>query len=102
VPVDVQLDADGIAQLADVRIKTLVLDCVRGLLAAVRLGAGILRGAKGVRVPAIFPVAVDVGAEAGLAGRRRRAGLAPETVFFLRVDEAVWVDNGEDVEVVGI
>ena len=71
VPVDIQLDADGIAQLPDVRIKALVLDCVRGLLAAVRLSAGILRGPERVRVPAVFPVAVDVGAEAGLAGRRR-------------------------------
>jgi hypothetical protein len=45
------------------------------------------------------PVAVDVPADTAGRGGRLTV-LAPETVIGLGVGEAVWVYNGEDVEVV--
>lgn len=62
------------------------------------LGAGVGGGAAGDG-PLVGPVAVDVVAEAAAAGGGL-AVLAPQAVGGLGVDEAVRVDDGEDVEVV--
>lgn len=89
VPVDEQLDAGAVAELAHELVEALVLGRVGGGLAFVGLGARVRGGAEGVRVPGEGPVAVDVAADAGLVagGRGRLPVLAPEAVGCLRIHE---------------
>ncbi|VUC20318.1 unnamed protein product [Clonostachys rosea] len=91
VPVDEELDARRVAQLADELVESFILGGVGGGLAAVGLGARVGGGAAGVGVPAELPVAVDVAAVAGwvcCVGGRGLSVLAPEAVGGLGVDEA--------------
>ncbi len=88
VPVDVELDAFVGSEGGGEGREGLHLGRVAGGLAFVGLGAGGRGGAAG-ELPLVGPVAVDVGADAGLTGAGL-AVLAPETVVGLGVDEA-WV-----------
>lgn len=86
VPVDVQLDAPAGGQSRSEGGQAAHLGRVAGGLALVGLVAGV--GGRAARDgPLVGPVAVDVGADAALAGPGL-AVLAPETVGCLRVDEA--------------
>jgi hypothetical protein len=66
------------------------------------LGAGVVGRPFWVGVPFVRPVSVEVDAPAGRIGSWRwgLAVLAPEAVVGLGVYEAVWVDEGDEVEVV--
>ena len=98
--VHVQRDAFAGCDAVELGFQRLGLDAVAGRRALVVLVAG--RGARAAAlVPVRGPVAVDVAADAG-GGRCGLAVLAPHAVRGLRVGEAVWVDDGEDVEVVGV
>lgn len=95
--VNVQADSSSTPQSVDLGDQSRVLRGVTGCEALVGLCAGAGRGAAGLG-PAVGPVAVVVSADARLAAARL-AVLAPQTVVGLSVQEAVWVDNGHDVEV---
>ena len=97
VNIEIQPDTAGITELVDLSDNTAVLRGVTRRSALVSLGARVSRGAV-CKFPFIRPVPVDVCADAGVAGDDG-AVLAPEAVGGLRVDEAVWVDDGGDVEV---
>ena len=90
MPIDVELDSDGITQFSGVCIKALVFDGVGWLLTAIRLSARICRGTERVGIPAVFPVSVDVSAEASLVlgWWWRSACLAPQPVLCLGIDKA--------------
>lgn len=79
------------------RYKALVLRRITGSLALVCLGAWV--GTSSVcELPLIRPVAVHIRADTA-ASADGLTVLAPQTVVCLRVDEAVGVDDGHDVEV---
>lgn len=97
VDVKVQTDSAPGFQRINLRFNSAQFGRVAGGLALVGLGAGICAGATG-DLPFVRPVAVDVPADARVS-RKCLPVLAPEAVGGLRVDEAVWVYDGSDVEV---
>jgi hypothetical protein len=103
VPIDEELDARTVTKVAEEGVEALILRGVGGLLAPVGLRTRVGGSTARVRVPAKLPVAVDVATQAGLVrgtiGSRVTA-LAPQTVGYLGVDEAVGVDEWDDVKVV--
>lgn len=121
MPVDEQLNALLIADLADEDVETSVLRRIARYYTLVSLRARVWRGSTWVSIPGRLPVAVDVSTETCLVWcvcRRWLTVLTPQTLIGLGVDEAlvyqlrycrmnvarltIRVDEGEDVKIVVI
>ena len=92
VPVNVQLDALLITEVAEEVVHRSVLWRITRALTAIGLRAFVLGGAAGVGIPVVFPVSVDVATIAGLVGSscwRWLAVLAPQSVRCLGVYETL-------------
>lgn len=97
VDVHVELDALAGGEAVELRLEGFGFHAVAGRGSLVVLVAG--RGASAATlVPVVGPVAVDVAADTA-GGGCCLAVLAPQTIVGLRVREAVWVDDGENVVV---
>jgi GGDEF domain-containing protein len=60
VPVDVELDALGVAEFVDISDQTLVFGAIAGCESAEGVVTWVRRGAGGVGVPLEGPIAVDI------------------------------------------
>ncbi len=89
MPVNVELNALAVGEGLGEGHECLVFCRVAGGQALVSLVAGVGGGAVG-EFPLVWPVAVDICSDTGLAGAGL-AVLAPEAVVGLGVDEAWWV-----------
>jgi hypothetical protein len=79
VPVDVQLDALRITDLANQQVHTFVLRCISRLFSPVGLTASIRRRSTWVRVPVCLPVSVDLDVANKVSSLQINKGCAPLT-----------------------
>lgn len=97
MPVNEELDALALLKTAEPFGNGLVFHRGASGGATVSIVARVVGGARAI--PLVGPVAVEIGAGAA-AARVGDSVLAPQAISGLGVDEAIGVDNGEDVKVV--
>lgn len=102
VPINEPLDTSGvgISSGKDVLGQRGDLGCVAFAQTAECLRAWVVTGASR-KSPVLRPVAVQVCADASFVAARL-AVLPPKTLRGLGVDEAIWVDEWNQVELVGV
>lgn len=104
MPIDEELETLGLGELVCEASHTFHFRFGSWVLAAVSLRARVVGRAFGVGVPLMRPVAVKVYTPAWVrlvrTWKRWLAVLAPQTILSLGVYESVWVDEGDEIEVV--
>lgn len=100
VNVHVELHAFACCDAVKLSLQQFCLNTVGGRWALEILCTRVC-GCSSAIVPMVRPVAVDIGANAACRWCALPV-LTPQAVVGLSVGEAIWIDDGEDVEVVGV